>query len=426
MLKVISSNKLLFAKRKLRAVRRLLSNRKANIDVFIKVDDPYSYLLVQALKTIESRFKVQFRFHVFQSVDPEMFPRKYMWERYSKYDAHCLSTLYEFDFPETQYIPNYSEEIVKGFSLKLVSIENEADFLDKAIKLLHNFWRGDSTPNSIQNDVEKSIEQLDANQTLLSKLGHYLGAMMHFEGEWYWGVDRLDHLEQRLINSGLSLNINESIKFNRTYVNFCKSFSQITPSQVNKSPIVLYWSARSPYSYIGLELANKLASHYHLPLKIKPVLPMMMRGMNVPKAKKMYIFLDTKREAQKLGLKYGFVADPLGTAVERCYALIDYAESQNKLNAFLLSFARGVNTEGIRADKDTGLKIIVNRCGLDWRLAKQQLQSQKWREVVETNLGEMFLLGCWGVPTIQYRNKHFWGQDRFYLLEKFIVEDLAV
>lgn len=28
--------------------------------------------------------------------------------------------------------------------------------------------------------------------------------MINFEGEWYWGIDRLDYLEQRLMGLGLT------------------------------------------------------------------------------------------------------------------------------------------------------------------------------------------------------------------------------
>ena len=45
-------------------------------------------------------------------------------------------------------------------------------------------------------------QQIDAGNQLRAKLGHYLGAMFHYGGEWYWGVDRLEHLERRLESLG--------------------------------------------------------------------------------------------------------------------------------------------------------------------------------------------------------------------------------
>lgn len=35
-------------------------------------------------------------------------------------------------------------------------------------------------------------------KALRDKYGHYLGAMFYSEGEWYWGLNRLPYLEQRL------------------------------------------------------------------------------------------------------------------------------------------------------------------------------------------------------------------------------------
>jgi 2-hydroxychromene-2-carboxylate isomerase len=152
---------------------------------------------------------------------------------------------------------------------------------------------------------------------------------------------------------------------------------------------------------------------------------MMMRGMNVPQTKKMYIFLDTKREAQKHSISYGFVADPLGVAVERCYALLAYARKEDKLIEFLVSFSRAVNAEGIRAETDQGLKQIVERCGLQWNIAKKQLTTNdQWRKQVNDNLNEMFNAGCWGVPSFSYNNQSFWGQDRLGIIEHKIRKNL--
>ena len=147
---------------------------------------------------------------------------------------------------------------------------------------------------------------------------------------------------------------------------------------------------------------------------------MVMRGMSVPGPKKLYIFLDTKREATKLGLPYGFLADPLGAAVERCYALVDYAKSEDKLQDLLLHFARAVNSQGVRAETEKGMKLIIDRCGLNWDIAKSKLQDQNWRDWAQQNLDEMFELGCWGVPTIRYGDLSFWGQDRFGMIENHI------
>lgn len=95
---------------------------------------------------------------------------------------------------------------------------------------------------------------------MVRRLGHYQGSMTWYLGEWFWAVD---HPERSLTGQGL----------NR---------------------------------------AVQLAEAWNIPLQMRPVLPMVMHGQSVPDAKKWYIFHDTKREANKLGIPYGFVADPLG------------------------------------------------------------------------------------------------------------------
>ena len=156
---------------------------------------------------------------------------------------------------------------------------------------------------------------------------------------------------------------------------------------------------------------------------------MMMRGMNVPEAKKMYIFLDTKREARKLGIPYGFVADPLGAGVERCYTLFSYAQSLGCEKEYLLNFAQAVNAQGIHSDSDEGLKIIVERSGMDWQKAKSLLTDEEhrndWHGWAEENRQQMLALGSWGVPTFKYGDLVLWGQDRIGLIEHQMQKDLA-
>jgi len=143
----------------------------------------------------------------------------------------------------------------------------------------------------------------------------------------------------------------------------------------------------------------------------------------------MYILHDTKREARKLGIDYGFVADPLGEGVLRCYALYPYAKSEGKENDYLLAYARAVNAQGIHSDTDDGLRQIIESSGLDWAKAQQILSAPDWRESwqgwAEDNRREMVAKGQWGVPSVSYGDLTLWGQDRLVFIEKAIQQDLA-
>ncbi len=428
--KTISSDALLLIKRRLRQWQRQVSGRHATLDIFLAINDPYSYLLIQILPSFMVRFNVSVKFHTVLDLQPEMFPAPILSQLYAVHDANHLAKLYALDFPKNG-MPKTDKKILEQATALLVQAES-ADYLVSAQTIYQQFWHNkfEQQHNASLFTNEKISQRLHYNQQLLTKKGHYMAAMIHFEGEWYWGLDRLDHLERRLITKKMAFRNNEEITYNRTYQDFCAQNIIATAAQkietTLKKPLTLYWSARSPYSYIALERAIKLCQHYRMPLSIKPILPMVMRGMKVPSTKKMYIFLDTKREAKKLGLPYGFVADPLGAGVDRCYALLDYAQSKKKLPDYLLSFSRAVNTQGIRSDTDSGMKIIVERCGLNWLMAKSKLSNTDWQQNVDNNLNELLELGCWGVPCFDYNNMIFWGQDRIAFIEQEIKNELSI
>lgn len=425
-----ASDYLLLAKRRYYEWQRKLKRKPHSLDVFVKVDDPYSYLLLQVLGDLVKRFNIEINYHTVLRSQDDMFPEPELLEKYAIRDAKLLAELYSLTFPASASIPE--KQTVIDVCKVLVAAESSNEYLSLAKEALRKLWFGELVQTVSIIDETDLHERLLINEAKLKQLGHYLGATIYFSGEWYWGVDRLDHLERRLIQLGRATKPPEHVYFNKTYQLACQgqdnglrdlvSSAQNTPqSNQSESALTLYWSARSPYSYLALERAIELANHYNIPLEIKPVLPMLMRGLNVPKSKKMYIFLDTKREAKKLNLDYGRVADPLGAGVERCYALFNYAKQVGKANEYLLSFARAVNAQGIPAETDSGMQKIIERCGLDWHIAKTKLNDTSWQQWATRNMDELTSKGCWGVPTLCYRDVCVWGQDRLFVIENAII-----
>lgn len=115
-----------------------------------------------------------------------------------------------------------------------------------------------------------------------------MSAMLNYAGEWYWGLDRLDHLEKRLLQLGLGNG--SEVLFDKTYCDFCKTAPLLAANSQHKK-LTLYFSIRSPYSHLGLQQAIKLAQHYQLTFEVKPILPMVMRGLRVPDTKKCISFM---------------------------------------------------------------------------------------------------------------------------------------
>jgi 2-hydroxychromene-2-carboxylate isomerase len=148
---------------------------------------------------------------------------------------------------------------------------------------------------------------------------------------------------------------------------------------------------------------------------------MVMRGLPVPAEKRRYISLDAAREAHVQGVPFGRLNDPVGKPTERGLALMPFAEMHSLAEDYVMSFMKGVWSEGLDAGLDAHLQIIVERAGLNWTAAKNILRSQsneaQWRAIAEENRQALFALGLWGVPSFRYQNTAAWGQDRFWVIE---------
>jgi 2-hydroxychromene-2-carboxylate isomerase len=427
--RLITSPGLQHFKRALTEKRRLRKKQPHLVTVYLRINDPYSYLLLQVLEQLESRYPLQYDFRTVLNLQQDMYPAPQLWEKNAFIDGRYLAALYDLSFPPEK--PQSTPQCDAQVTAQLLHWELQPGYLGNALSLFEAYWQADSLKldalidRRIASHVECYQHHLQANENLLESSGHYLSAMLHYGGEWYWGLDRLEHLEHRLNGMGLGGAGRGDVRFNRGYQDFCR---QISPGEIPKrhsnKAIELYWSLRSPYSYIGLVRARQLAEHYDVPLVVKPVLPMVMRRMQVPGAKSFYIFRDVKREADKYGIDFGFVADPLGEGVERCYALYAFAQSTGVGVEFLESYARGVWSEGIRSDTDAGLQKLVERVGLDWEQARGLLKDESWRLWVQENLAQLYGSDLWGVPSFVYGDVKVFGQDRVDCIERAIVADL--
>lgn len=393
--------------RVLDALKKLQQEKKAQ--VFLDLNDPYSYLLIQALPLLAETYDLEFQLHLIHNRQQDMFPESEMWSNWALKDAAHLKTLYNLDlpkeYPNTQQITLAQKKWLSHNKLSLTD----------ALTLFSNTWKNnlDSQPQTEPPLNEQETSQLLKNEHHQKELGHYLPATVFYADNWFWGLDRLDHFESLLQTYCVKKTM--PIHFNRTW---CNARKQPNKHVSDKStPITLYFSLRSPYSHLALMNAQKLAQHYNVPLELKPVLPMLMRGLSVPKNKTSYIFMDTVRESKKLGIPYGNVADPLGKGVENGYAIWQLAKQLGKETEFFNAFSYAVNSQGISANYHWGLKKICKAATIDWQAAKACLKDQSWRQLCDQNLKDMYALGLWGVPSLSYKDTHVWGQDRLFVIE---------
>lgn len=156
---------------------------------------------------------------------------------------------------------------------------------------------------------------------------------------------------------------------------------------------------------------------YRVPLVLRPIFPMVTRGLALPTVKRLYIVRDAKREADRAGIPFGEICDPLGAGIDACITLSYWADQQRKLLPLARSLMRGIWAEARDMTEYVDLRHCVERAGLDWSTAKAALAHQadaaKW---AQTNVADLAVIGLWGVPSFRCGELVTWGQDRLPLL----------
>ena len=371
---LITSPGLRQARRAAADLRRRMSGARAVVHYFHQDADPYSRLAAQALPQLADHYDIRIEAHRVSPPAPGAAPDPERLAAWAARDACRLAVAHGFD-PEAP-----ADDILEAF---------------------------------------QASTDLAAGDALLERLGHYQGGMFHFDGEWFWGLDRLHYLERRLRASNLAREGAET-----ALVAPPRDVMLAPAPPPRRTPVLhMFPSFRSPYTYIALPRAQALAQHYGAELRIRFVLPMVMRGLPVPRAKSRYITLDTKREAERLDMPFGRIVDPVGLGVERGLAVLHHAIPAGRGCDFALSFLQGAFAEGIDATTDAGLGRMVENAGLSTEIMTTALADESWRDVAEANRQEMLAAGLWGVPSFRVDDgEAVWGQDRLWAVE----EDLRV
>lgn len=144
---------------------------------------------------------------------------------------------------------------------------------------------------------------------------------------------------------------------------------------------------------------------------------MAMRGQPLPRSKQFYILRDAAREADRLGLPFGRIYDPLGEGVWRCLTIAELAKERGCLAPFVLAASRASWAEGIDVRLDAPLRAICESVGLRWDDCQAAMANADYRQRIEDNTARLAELGQWGVPTFLFRGEAYWGQDRIEDLE---------
>jgi len=396
---------------------RIAQGEPHRVDYFHQVDDPYSALLASRLPALLARYDITLSVHVVGPPAESAAPDRARLVAYSRTDAQRLAQRYGLAFADPGEQPSAVAQ--ERATRVLVAAAEQGCFAQVATDVCAALWASTSAGQPLQPtptplpeaSPHQSQAHLAAAQALRQKLGHYLGATLYYAGEWYWGIDRLHHLERRLQDLGAQ-------QPGITDVLFPPAPDLTEPvALANPPPIDFFFSLRSPYSAIVAQRVFDLGRLTGAGVCLRWVLPMVMRGLSVPSEKRQYISLDAAREARWRGVPFGRINDPVGRPVERGLSLMPLAERMGKGQAYVLSFMYGVWAEGIDAGSDRGLKRMAERAGLAWHDAQQAMQGEGWRQTAEANRVDMLALGLWGVPSFRVGDTAVWGQDRLWAIQ---------
>ncbi len=398
--------------------QRVARSEPHTLHYFHQVDDPYSALLAQVLPGLLARYDLQLQAHVVGAPADDAAPERDKLVAYSRKDAQLLARHWQLDFADAGHQP--APQACMLARRQLVGACATARFAEFAAPVSRQLWgTSQSLPPAAPTpaDSAETDRHIADSEALRRRLGHYLGAMLFYAGEWYWGIDRLHHLETRLQQLGVQRpNVSELI--------FPPSADlQSSTKPVTDAPVIdFFLSLRSPYSAIVAPRVFALAALTGATVRLRPLLPMVMRGLAVPRSKRWYIIQDAAREAFVRKIPFGRLNDPLGRPTERGLALLALAERQERGKPFLLSFMQGVWAEGIDAGSDRGLRRMAERAGLSWGDAQRALQDENWRQDADANRAAMFALGLWGVPSFHVRDLTVWGQDRLWAVQQAVLQ----
>lgn len=199
--------------------------------------------------------------------------------------------------------------------------------------------------------------------------------------------------------------------------------------------IDIYWSFRSPYSYLAIPDALTLEEDFDVKVNLRVVLPIAVRAKkalfnkdNMKPA--LYIMLDAQRRAEFLGIPYAFPPSP--DPIVQNYETLEVAEEQpyifrlcmlgveaqrrGKGLAFAASVSRLImgGTQGW--DQGDKLSDAVAECGLDLAELDAAIADGDHMQEIDQNHAGLEEAGHWGVPTLVVRNEPFFGQDRIETL----------
>ena len=192
----------------------------------------------------------------------------------------------------------------------------------------------------------------------------------------------------------------------------------------------LYFSFRSPYSYLSIGRYRALTETHNVDIALRPVYPIAIRDPDILFTNALqgrYIFIDSARSAQMLGIPYRWPRpDPvvqdmmtrkvsedqpyiyrltrMGQAAQRHGKGIAFADEVSKI------IWSGEVDDWHEGDHlaEAAQRAGLNLADLD---AEVEAEAEALDAEIAANQDALAAAGHWGVPTLVFEGEPFFGQD---------------
>lgn len=193
----------------------------------------------------------------------------------------------------------------------------------------------------------------------------------------------------------------------------------------------LFWSFRSPYSYLATTRIVELRRDWDVEVNVRPVYPIAVR---IPGFFKQvnplwppYLFKDTIRIAEMEGIPYRWpnpdpVVMDIGSGevpaeqpyIHRLTRLGALAAERGDGLAFIDELSKVIWQGQEGWDKGNHLRGAADRAGFDLGELDAEIEAnpERYEAIIKANEDAQAEGGHWGVPLMVFNGEPFFGQDR--------------
>ena len=197
--------------------------------------------------------------------------------------------------------------------------------------------------------------------------------------------------------------------------------------------IDLYWSFRSPYSYLASKPALALRAEWDVEINVKIVYPLAVRQPEFFDSRGPewmgYTLRDVVRLADMTGQTIAMpTPDPIITDMKTgtFSAEQPHIERLSRLGILASEAGRGLEFidevgaliwSGKPWNEDDHLAQAVSRAGLDLKTLEAKVDEASLDKKLADHDTQLRVAGHWGVPTFVFKGEPFFGQDRIEVLK---------